>query len=76
MSITLTENDKRLELDILGYEFPDAEGDYFDANWLNVGISYEDGNLSFRQIDSCLLAFELAELTETLDAILEGREKR
>ena len=74
MSVTLTENDKRLELDVLGYEFPDAEGDYFDANWLNVGIAYDDGNLSFHQIDSCLLAFELEELTETLDAILEGRE--
>ena len=74
MSVTLTENDKRLELDVLGYEFPDAEGDYFDANWLNVGIRYDDGSLSFRQIDSCLLAFELAELTETLNAILEGRE--
>ena len=74
MSIILTENDKRLELDVLGYEFPDAEGDYFDANWLNVGICYDDGSLSFRQVDSCLLAFELEELTETLDAILEGRE--
>ena len=74
MSITLIENNKRLELDVLGYEFPDAEDDYFDANWLNVGIRYEDGSLSFRQVDSCLLAFELAELTETLDAILEGRE--
>ena len=74
MSIILIENNKRLELDILGYEFPDAEGDYFDANWLNVGIRYDDGSLSFRQIDSCLLAFELEELTETLDAILEGRE--
>ncbi len=74
MSVTLTENNKRLELSILGYEFPEAEGDYFDANWLNVGIRYEDGSLSFRQIDSCLLAFELAELTDTLDAILEGRE--
>ena len=74
MSITLIENNKRLELDVLGYEFPDAEDDYFDANWLNVGIAYDDGNLSIRQIDSCLLAFELAELTETLDAILEGRE--
>ncbi len=74
MSITLTENNKRLELDVLGYEFPDAEGDWFDANWLNVGVVYDDGSLSFRQIDSCLLAFELEELTETLDAILEGRE--
>ena len=74
MSITLAENDKRLELDILGYEFPDAEGDYFDANWLNVGVVYDDGSLSFRQVDSCLLSFELEELTGTLDAILEGRE--
>ena len=74
MSITFTENNKRLELEILGYEFPDAGGDYFDANWLNVGVYYDDGSLSFRQVDSCLLAFELEELTETLDAILEGRE--
>ena len=74
MSVTLTENNKCLELDVLGYEFPDAEGDYFDANWLNVGVHYDDGSLSFRQVDSCLLAFELEELTETLDAILEGRE--
>ena len=74
MSISLTENNKRLELDVLGYEFPDAKGDYYDANWLNVGIRYDDGSLSFRQVDSCLLAFELEELTETLDVILEGRE--
>ena len=74
MSISLTENNKRLELDVLGYEFPDAEGDYYDANWLNLGIRYDDGSLSFRQVDSCLLAFELEELTGTLDAILEGRE--
>ncbi len=74
MSVTLFEISKWLELDILGYEFPEAEGDYFDANWLNVGIRYDDGSLSFRQVDSCLLAFELEELTETLDAILEGRE--
>ncbi len=74
MSVTFTENNKRLELDVLGYEFPDAKGDYFDANWLNVGIRYDDGSLSFRQVDSCLLAFELEELTEAVDAILEGRE--
>ncbi len=74
MSITLIKNNKSLELDVLGYEFPDAEGDWFDANWLNVGVHYDDGSLSFRQVDSCLLAFELAELTETVDAILEGRE--
>lgn len=74
MSVAFTENNKRLELDVLGYEFPDGEGDDLGANWLNVGVVYDDGSLSFRQTDSCLLATELAELTEALDAILEGRE--
>ncbi len=74
MSVLFTENTKRLELDILGYEFPDGRGDIYDVNWLNVGVAYDDGRLSFRQTDPCLLAFELEELTESLDAILEGRE--
>ena len=74
MSITLTENGKRLELEILGYEFPEGGDDEFDANWLEVGIAWEDGSLSFRQKDCCLLAFELEETIRALDAILEGRE--
>ncbi|MBR4692867.1 MAG: hypothetical protein IKP17_08920 [Oscillospiraceae bacterium] len=74
MSITLTENDKRLELDILGYEFPEGGSDLYDVNWLVVGVAYDDGSLSFRQEDSCLLAYELRELTEALDGIVEGRE--
>ena len=74
MSVTFTEKDKRLELSILGYEFPDGRGDMYDLNWLNVGVAYSDGSLSFRQVDSCLLSFELAALTEAVDAILAGRE--
>ena len=74
MSVTFTESGKRLELDILGYEFPDGKGDMYDVNWLEVGVAYDDGSLSFRQKDSCLLAYELEELTEALDGIVEGRE--
>ena len=74
MSITFTENGKRLELSILGYEFPDGKGDMYDVNWLDVGFVYDDGSLSFRQKDSCLLSYELEELTEALDGIVEGRE--
>ena len=74
MSITLAENDKRLELDILGYEFPEGGSDLYDVNWLVVGVAYDDGSLSFREADSCLLAYELRELTEALDGIVEGRE--
>ena len=74
MSVTFTENNKRLELSILGYEFPDGKGDVYDVNWLDVGVAYDDGSLSFRQKDSCLLADELEELTEALDGIVHGRE--
>ena len=74
MSITFTEGSKRMELEILGYEFPDGRGDMYDVNWLDVGVAYDDGSLSFFQKDSCLLADELEELTEALDGILEGRE--
>ena len=74
MSILFIENSKRLELSILGYEFPDGRGDLYDRNWLNVGVAYDGGSLSFRQKDSCLLSFELAALTEAVDAILAGRE--
>ena len=74
MSVIFTENGKRLELDILGYEFPDGKGDMYDVNWLDVGVAYDDGSLSFRQKDSCLLSYELEELTEALDGIVEGRE--
>ena len=75
MSVIFIENNKRLELDILGYEFPDGRGDMYDVNWLEVGVTYDDdGGLSFRQKDSCLLADELEELTEALDGIVEGRE--
>ena len=74
MSITFTEGSKRMELEILGYEFPDGRGDMYDVNWLDVGVAYDDGSLSFFQKDSCLLADELEELTEALDGIVEGRE--
>ena len=74
MSVIFTENIKRLELDILGYEFPDGRGDMYDVNWLDVGFVYDDGSLSFHQKDSCLLAYELEGLTEALDGIVEGRE--
>ena len=74
MSVTFTEHNKRLELDILGYEFPEGRGDEYGVNWLEVGVVYDDGSLSFRQKDSCLLADELEELTQALDGIVEGRE--
>ena len=74
MSILFTEGSKRLVLDILGYEFPDGRGDMYDVNWLEVGVAYDDGSLSFRQKDSCLLSYELEELTEALDGIVEERE--
>ncbi len=41
MVVIFNENNKRLELSIVGYEFPLEKGmDEFDANWLIVQFDY------------------------------------
>ena len=59
MVVIFNENNKRLELSIVGYEFPLEKGmDEFDANWLIVQFDYyEDENFS-SYTDNCLLVID------------------
>ena len=76
MSVKFTEENKHLEFHVLGYEFPekDKKGDIYDANWLVVQIDYSDDQLTFSEKDTCLLSFELQDLTESIDDVLVGKE--
>ena len=76
MSVTVTEENKHLEFHVLGYEFPEKgkKGDTYDANWLVVQIDYSDDQLTFSEKDTCLLSFELQDLTESIDDVLVGKE--
>ncbi|KAA9298516.1 MULTISPECIES: hypothetical protein [Aerococcus] len=74
--IVFTEEDKRLTVDILGYEFKDlsANDDIFDRNWLKLEFSYSDSVKSFKQVDPCLLSFELGEIIESIHWLISGKE--
>lgn len=76
MSVKFTEENKHLEFHVLGYEFPEKgkKGDTYDANWLVVQIDYQDDQLTFSEKDTCLLSFELQDLTESIDDVLVGKE--
>ncbi|KAA9292193.1 hypothetical protein QP168_03755 [Aerococcus urinae] len=74
--IVFTEEDKRLTVDILGYEFKDLSesDDVFDRNWLKVAFSYSDSVKSFKQVDPCLLSFELGEIIESIHSLISGKK--
>ena len=72
------ENGQKLELEVLGYEFPDMadlggpmtqeqmqelEIDKdYDANWLNVELHGENAEIKWEAIDPCLLTWELEDI--------------
>jgi hypothetical protein len=57
-------NNARLELDVVGYQFPNADLDGWDSEWLIVAgaVSCDRGKWKFR--DPCLTTFELQALAE------------
>ncbi|MBL1275325.1 MAG: hypothetical protein COB30_004505 [Ectothiorhodospiraceae bacterium] len=60
--------EKLFDLDVVGYEFPNAI-DHDDANWLAVKISASDDDFTWEAEDSCLLTSELNEFKYWLQAI-------
>jgi hypothetical protein len=58
---------RRLELTLVGYEFPDEADDEWDANWLVVRISAADPPDAWTAEDPCLLTREVDELADWLD---------
>ena len=86
MSIVLTEPGKRLEFDIIGYEFSDtvSEESGFDANWLLFGFTYtvfpsetdpgaeNKAGQTFVYEDASMLTWELKALYEDIGGLLDG----
>lgn len=63
---------RRLELTLVGYEFPDLEDDEWDADWLVVRISAADDPDVWTAEDPCLLTWEVDELADWLDAVADA----
>ncbi len=61
------------QLSLLGYQYPDAEGEPYDANWLRVRVDAAGPQGAWSAVDPCLLAEEAERLAEWLEELAEGR---
>lgn len=82
MGVIFTENEKRLELSVEGYEFeylPDEitdTGTMWDANWLMVRVDYSENGQNKTFKENCLQTFELQALTAEIKNITNGSETK
>jgi hypothetical protein len=51
-------------LDIIGYQYPDHNDEYWDSNWLNIRIHAQLSERSWSVIDPCLTTFEVQRLID------------
>ncbi len=68
------QNDHRLELSLLGYQFPTIDDDEWDSNWLNIRISAINDQGSWTATDASLLTGEVGRLADWLQAIAENSD--
>lgn len=61
------------QLTLLGYQYPDAEGEPYDANWLRVRVDAVGPQGAWSAVDPCLLTEEAERLAEWLEELNQGR---
>ena len=76
--IVITNGQKQMTISIDSYQYKymKSKADEFDydANWLDVAVSYYDGEKEHKDLDPCLLTTELVELAEELEKVVAGEE--
>ncbi len=70
----LTSPDASFYLTILGYQYPDAAGEPYDANWLSIHVEASGPEGAWTGTDPCLLTYEAARLADWLEAASAGAE--
>lgn len=74
----ISEKNKSINFNIIGYEFPNEKSTKkefnYDANWLRFEVIYCDENTNKAYTDTCLLTYELSDLVNTLQQIINGGE--
>lgn len=68
------QNGHRLELELLGYQFPTIEDDEWDSNWLNIRVSATNDRGSWSATDPSLATVDVAQLADWLETIAERKE--
>ena len=70
--MNLESKNAKLELNIVGYEFPGLENVPYDSDWLYITIRVEHPCGSWTSTDLSLLTDEVERLTEWLEAVADG----
>ena len=70
----LTAQDASFYLTILGYQYPDAAGEPYDANWLSIHVEAAGRDGAWTGTDPCLLTYEAARLAAWLDGVASGKD--
>lgn len=76
--MVISEKNKSINFHIIGYEFPYEKSSKkefnYDANWLHIEVACCDDNTNNTYTDTCLLTYELSELINTLQQIINSNE--
>jgi len=76
--VLISEKNKSINFNVTGYEFPNekpSKKDFNDeANWLTLEFVCADGNTTNTYTDSCLLTYELSEMANALEKIINDEE--
>lgn len=75
----ISEKNKSIDFNVIGYEFPREKKSLkkefnYDANWLSLKIHYQDGKKEKTYITPCLLTYELSELINVFQKIINGEQ--
>ena len=76
--VEITSGKNRMIIAIDSYQYSQEKskpGDFnYDANWLDVAVTFSDNGDVTRYVDPCLLTTELAEIPEELERVMSGEE--
>jgi hypothetical protein len=64
-----------LKLSVLGYQYPDAEREGYDANWLLIHIDAAGPHGTWTASDPALLTYEAERLADWLEQVQAGKEQ-
>jgi len=71
-------NDSFIELNVIGYQYPDETNDKWDSNWLKVNLEIKTSNIKWCSLgaDPIITTFELKELITWFKNILENKMEK
>lgn len=70
----ISEKNKSIDFNVVGYEFPYERSTDYDANWLNIKIAHNDGKEEKTYTDNCSLTYELSGLIDAFQKIIDGED--